>query len=84
MDMRKRLSSRKEQVAVSLRKHGAEGVTARVVLILDASGSMSLLYSKGVVADVVERMAAVAAQLDDDGVMGRRGRSPPMPPGCRT
>jgi stress response protein SCP2 len=69
VDMRKRLSLRKEQVAVSLRKHGAEGVTARVVLILDASGSMSFLYSKGVVADVVERMAAVAAQLDDDGVM---------------
>ncbi|MHA5048038.1 VWA domain-containing protein [Streptomyces sp. SD15] len=69
VDMRKRLSLRKEQVAVSLRKHGAAGVTARVVLILDASGSMSFLYSKGVVADVVERMAAVAAQLDDDGVM---------------
>ncbi|MCX4576160.1 VWA domain-containing protein [Streptomyces sp. NBC_01571] len=69
VDMRKRLSLRKEQVAVSLRKHGAEGVTARVVLILDASGSMSFLYAKGVVSDVVERMAAVAAQLDDDGVM---------------
>ncbi|MGX1119415.1 stress response protein SCP2 [Streptomyces ambofaciens] len=69
VDMRKRLSLRKEQVAVSLSKHGATGVTARVVLVLDASGSMSLLYSKGVVADVVERMAAVAAQLDDDGEM---------------
>ncbi|CAL9508256.1 hypothetical protein SUDANB126_03580 [Streptomyces sp. enrichment culture] len=69
VDMRKRLSLRKEQVAVSLRKHGATGVTARVVLVLDASGSMSFLYSKGVVADVVERMAAVAAQLDDDGEM---------------
>ncbi|MEV5781667.1 VWA domain-containing protein [Streptomyces sp. NPDC052287] len=69
VDMHKRLSLRKEQVAVSLRKHGAEGVTARVVLILDASGSMSFLYAKGVVADVVERMAAVAAQLDDDGAM---------------
>ncbi|MFE3266108.1 VWA domain-containing protein [Streptomyces sp. NPDC059215] len=69
VDMRKRLSLRKEQVAVSLRKHGAEGVTARVVLILDASGSMSFLYTKGVVADVVERMAAVAAQVDDDGAM---------------
>lgn len=67
--MRKRLSLRKEQVAVSLRKHGAEGVTARVILVLDASGSMSFLYSKGIVADVVERMAAVAAQLDDDGQM---------------
>lgn len=67
--MRKRLSLRKEQVAVSLSKHGASGVTARVILVLDASGSMSFLYSKGVVADVVERMAAVAAQLDDDGEM---------------
>jgi hypothetical protein len=69
VDMRKRLSLRKEQVAVSLRKHGAEGVTARVILVLDASGSMSFLYTRGVVADVVERMAAVAAQLDDDGEM---------------
>ncbi|MER5505067.1 VWA domain-containing protein [Streptomyces sp. NPDC002766] len=69
VDMRKRLSLRKEQVAVSLRKYGAVGVTARVILVLDASGSMSFLYSKGVVADVVERMAAVAAQLDDDGEM---------------
>ncbi|MFE4697771.1 VWA domain-containing protein [Streptomyces sp. NPDC056738] len=69
VDMRKRLSLRKEQVAVSLRKHGAVGIRARVILVLDASGSMSFLYSKGVVADVVERMAAVAAQLDDDGEM---------------
>ncbi|MFJ5077149.1 VWA domain-containing protein [Streptomyces sp. NPDC088553] len=69
VDMRKRLSLRKEQVAVSLRKHGAEGAVARVVLVLDASGSMSFLYTRGVVADVVERMAAVAAQLDDDGEM---------------
>ncbi|GAA5209808.1 VWA domain-containing protein [Streptomyces thinghirensis] len=69
VDMRKRLSLRKEQVAVSLSKHGAAGVTARVILVLDASGSMSFLYSKGVVTDVVERMAAVAAQLDDDGEM---------------
>ncbi|MGP4043434.1 VWA domain-containing protein [Streptomyces sp. 2A115] len=69
VDMRKRLSLRKEQVAVSLRKHGAAGVTARVILVLDASGSMSFLYSRGVVVDVVERMAAVAAQLDDDGEM---------------
>ncbi|MCD9143729.1 VWA domain-containing protein [Streptomyces albireticuli] len=69
VDMRKRLSLRKEQVAVSLAKRGASGARARVILVLDASGSMALLYSKGVVADVVERMAAVAAQLDDDGEM---------------
>ncbi|MEU9732537.1 VWA domain-containing protein [Streptomyces sp. NPDC048002] len=69
VDMRKRLDLRKQQVAVSLTKHGATGITARVILVLDASGSMSFLYSRGVVADVVERMAAVAAQLDDDGDM---------------
>ncbi|MFF4578702.1 VWA domain-containing protein [Streptomyces sp. NPDC001389] len=68
-EMRGRLSLRKEQVAVSLRKAGAADVTARVVLVLDASGSMSTLYSRGTVAGVVERMAAVAAQLDDDGEM---------------
>lgn len=67
--MRKRLSLRKEQVAVSLRKHGAEGVRARVILVLDASGSMTVVYGQGTIAGVVERMAAVAARLDDDGEM---------------
>ncbi|WP_326797004.1 VWA domain-containing protein [Streptomyces sp. NBC_01808] len=69
VDMRKRLSLRKEQVAISLRKHGAADISARVIIVLDASGSMTRLYAQGVVADVVERMAAVAAELDDDGAM---------------
>lgn len=69
IDMRKRLSLRKEQVAVSLAKHGAQGLSARVVLVLDASGSMTMLYEKGVIHRVVERMAAVAAQLDENGSM---------------
>ncbi|MFE3203170.1 VWA domain-containing protein [Embleya sp. NPDC059237] len=68
-EMRERLSLRKEQVAVSLRKQGADGIAARVILVMDSSGSMDRLYSRGVVADVVERMAAVAAKLEDDGVM---------------
>ena len=69
VDMRKRFSLRKEQVAVSLRKHGLTGIRARVILVLDASGSMSFLYQRGTVARVVERMMAAAAQLDDDGTM---------------
>ncbi|MFE6041053.1 VWA domain-containing protein [Streptomyces sp. NPDC056452] len=69
VDMRKRLSLRKQQVAVSLSKHGLTKLTARVILVLDASGSMSSLYTRGTVAAVTERMAAVAAQLDDDGEM---------------
>ena len=69
VDMRKRLSLRKKQVAISLVKAGAPTLTARVVLVLDASGSMSRLYSTGVVKATVERMAAVSAQLDEDGSM---------------
>lgn len=69
VDMRKRLSLRKQQVAVSLTKHGLPELTARVILVLDASGSMGGLYTRGTVAGVTERMAAVAAQLDDDGEM---------------
>uniref|UniRef100_UPI0010F780AC vWA domain-containing protein n=1 Tax=Rhodococcus sp. Q TaxID=2502252 RepID=UPI0010F780AC len=69
VDMRKRLDLRKKQVAVSLKKHGGDQLKARVILVLDASGSMTKLYNKGVVASVVERMAAVAAHLDDDGTM---------------
>ncbi len=70
VDMRQQLSLRKEKIAVSLEKHGAApGVRARVILVLDASGSMTKLYAKGVVHGVVERMAAVAASLDDDGEM---------------
>ncbi|MER5748107.1 VWA domain-containing protein [Streptomyces sp. NPDC002225] len=69
VEMRERLSLRKEQVRVSLSKHGLPQVSARVVLVLDASGSMSALYRRGTVAGVVERMVAVAAQLDDDGRM---------------
>ncbi|MGW2657605.1 VWA domain-containing protein [Streptomyces sp. NPDC001478] len=69
VDMRKRLSLRKEQVAVSLTKHGLSHLVARVILVLDASGSMGGLYRRGTVARVAERMAAVAAQLDDDGTM---------------
>ncbi|MEV6065828.1 VWA domain-containing protein [Nocardia sp. NPDC052001] len=69
VDMRKRLSLRKEQVAVSLAKHGVQQLNARVILVLDASGSMTPLYDKQLVHRVVERMAAVAAQLDDNGAM---------------
>ncbi|MET9319136.1 VWA domain-containing protein [Streptomyces sp. NPDC003038] len=68
-DVRERLSLRKKQVAVSLSKQGVTALTVRVVLVLDASGSMASHYGRGTVAGVAERMAAVAAQLDDDGRM---------------
>ncbi|MEV4130932.1 VWA domain-containing protein [Dactylosporangium sp. NPDC049742] len=66
---RQRLNLRKQQVLVSLAKRGAAGIRARVIVVLDASGSMHRLYKSGIVSQAVERMAAVAAQLDDDGTM---------------
>ncbi len=59
-----RLEARKALVAATLARQGATEVRARVVLVLDASGSMSLSYVDGVVARIVERVAAIAAQLD--------------------
>lgn len=77
-DMRKRLSLRKELVTVSLTKKGATGLKARVIGVLDVSGSTSGLFRSGVFARAVERIMPVAAALDDDAemqmfLMGARG-----------
>jgi stress response protein SCP2 len=66
-DMGVRVSLRKEAVRVCLEKKGIGGVRARVALVLDRSGSMRKLYASGSVGDIVERMAPIAARLDDDG-----------------
>ncbi|WP_083418626.1 VWA domain-containing protein [Pseudofrankia sp. BMG5.36] len=69
IDMRKRLDLRKKTVQTVLTKQGIAGRQARVALALDASGSMRGLYKAGTVARVVERVAAVAATMDDDGTL---------------
>jgi stress response protein SCP2 len=69
VDLRKRISLRKEAVRVSLEKKGIGGVRARVAVALDASGSMRRLYKDGTVAEIVERMAAIALQVDDDAAL---------------
>ncbi|WP_439678537.1 VWA domain-containing protein [Embleya sp. MST-111070] len=68
-DLARRVDLRKEQVAVCLEKKGLRGVRAHVVLVLDASGSMYDVYGNGTVARMLERLAPVAARLDDDGAM---------------
>ncbi|MHA6765635.1 vWA domain-containing protein [Streptacidiphilus sp. PAMC 29251] len=60
------VSLRKEIVRVNLAKRGAAGVRARVALVLDRSGSMRPLYQVGTVGRLVERMAPIAAVVDDD------------------
>jgi stress response protein SCP2 len=69
IDMHKRLDMRKQAVKVVLTKQGLSGKQARVALALDASGSMRPLYKAGTVGRVVERVAAVAATMDDDGTL---------------
>lgn len=57
----------KKKVTISLEKKKIQQVRARVAVVFDASGSMSLLYEKGVVQRAFERVLAVAACMDDDG-----------------
>ena len=60
-------------LAVSLKKQGLQDTTARVALVLDASGSMTQQYSKGAVQAVVDRIATLAMRLDDDGELDTWG-----------
>ncbi|MGK2882983.1 MAG: vWA domain-containing protein [Mycobacterium sp.] len=67
LDKRQKLDMRKKQVAEVLSSKGASGVRARIVLVIDKTGSMIKQYRAGVVHRVVERMVPVATQIDDDG-----------------
>jgi len=66
---REKLDLRKREVTKVLLTKGAPTAQARVVLVLDKTGSMRRAYSTGVVSRVVERMVPVAATLDDDGAL---------------
>lgn len=59
----------KKKVAISLEKNKLTTEKARVAVVFDASGSMTDLYSKGTVQRAFERVLAIAACMDDDGVL---------------
>lgn len=63
------LVSLAKPIRVSLEKHHLTQVKAQVAFVLDASGSMSQQFSDGNVQAVLERIAALAVQFDDDGAM---------------
>lgn len=64
-----RLVSLAKKATVSLTKHKLDKLQASVAFVLDASGSMTGEFSKGHVQSVLDRIAVLATQFDDDGEM---------------
>ncbi|POP40883.1 tellurium resistance protein TerF [Superficieibacter electus] len=64
-----RLVSLAKNATVSLTKFKLESIQARVAFVLDASGSMSRQFKKGNVQAVLDRIAVLSVQFDDDGAM---------------
>jgi stress response protein SCP2 len=58
-----------KKAGVSLEKAGLGSHRAKVCLVLDISGSMSALYSKGLVQKFAERILALGCRFDDDGAI---------------
>jgi stress response protein SCP2 len=61
------LISLAKSLKVNLDKKNLNDVLARVVLVLDVSGSMTGQYQKGKVQKVIDRMLPIAVAFDDDG-----------------
>lgn len=76
-----KLLSLSKSAAVSLEKKGLGEHRAKVALCLDISGSMSSMYSSGLVQAFVEKILALGCRLDDDGsidifLFGEEGYQP--------
>jgi vWA found in TerF C terminus len=68
VDTRKRLNMRKQEVVKVLLTKEVHNVEAEVLLVLDCTGSMRKIYPQ-LMRVVVERVVAVASQLNPSGVM---------------
>lgn len=64
-----KISLRKNIVADLVKKENITADTARVVFVLDHSGSMRKLYRDGTVQDVLERIFPIAIHFDDNAEM---------------
>ncbi|MGB8664197.1 MAG: VWA domain-containing protein [Serratia inhibens] len=68
-----RLVSLAKNASVSLIKNNLQSVKAKVAFVLDASGSMTGQFKQGNVQAVLDRIAVLAVQFDDDGDMDMWG-----------
>lgn len=55
-----------KKATISLEKRQLQHVTAKVALVLDATGSMNHQYTKGLVQEVIDRLLPLAVNFDDD------------------
>lgn len=64
-----KISLRKELVIDEVKKQNISVNTARVVFVLDHSGSMRTMYKNGTVQDLLERIFPIAMHFDDNAEM---------------
>lgn len=55
-----------KKATISLEKRQLQNMTAKVALVLDASGSMNGQYNRGAVQEVVDRILPLGVSFDDD------------------
>ncbi len=65
-ELDRKLSLRKEIVLDEVKKSNISASVARVVFVLDHSGSMRTMYNDGTVQNILERIFPVAMQFDDN------------------
>ncbi len=60
------VKEREQKVKISLEKKTKEQIITKVNFCIDVSGSMSAMFSSGLVQDILERIYPVASSFDDD------------------
>lgn len=68
-ELNKKISLRKEIVLDEVKKKNISSVRARVVFVLDHSGSMRNMYKNGTVQNLLERIFPIAMCFDDNAEM---------------
>ncbi len=65
-ELNKKISLRKDMVVSEVKKQNISVTKARVVFVLDHSGSMRTMYKNGTVQSVLERIFPLAMYFDDN------------------